>query len=326
MPDAAVSRNARFRTISRRSAPCSARSCCTTTRSTSRRRSSTPADFFRDAHRRIFDKMVKLAERERRHRSRHAEGRAGPLGRARRSGRPRLHRRARRRRAALDERRALRAHHQGKGDPPEPDLLGEQDSRDRVRRRGRSRRHPRSGRARDLRDRRRQGARRLRVAARAGAVEPRHDREAARAQGAHHRRADRLHRSRRDDVGTPAGRPRHHRRAAVDGEDEPRAEHGAARRHEDRHDGRLVQPRDVEGAAVPAPAHVGSAHRRAPAARRVPGRARLGPAVAGHRHAERGEDLHRRHAVDRRARDARQVPPADVRARAAPRRSSITSS
>ena len=50
--------------------------------------------------------------------------------------------------------------------------------------RGGRRRHPRPGRARDLRDRRRQGARRLRVAARPGAVEPRHDREAARAQGA----------------------------------------------------------------------------------------------------------------------------------------------
>ena len=71
-------------------------------------------------------------------------------------------------------------------------------------------------------------------------------------QGAHHRRADRLHRSRRDDVRPAAVRPRHRRGAAVDGEDEPRAEHRAARRHEDRHDGRRLQPRDVEGAAVPA--------------------------------------------------------------------------
>ena len=42
----------------------------------------------------------------------------------------------------------------------------------------------------------------------------RHDRKAARPEGAHHRRADRLHRSRRDDVGAAAGRPRHHRGAA----------------------------------------------------------------------------------------------------------------
>ena len=105
----------------------------------------------------------------------------------------------------------------------------------------------------------------------------------------------------------PVG-PGHHRGAAVDGQDEPRAEHRAARRHEDRHDGRHLQPRNVEGAAVPAHAHGRGAHRRAPAARRLSRRARLGPAVAGDRHAERGEDLHRRHAVDRRARDARQVP------------------
>ncbi len=59
-------------------------------------------------------------------------------------------------------------------------------------------------------------------------------------QGARHRRSDRLHRSRRDDVGPAALRPGHHRRAPVDGEDEPRAQHGAARRHEDRHDRRHV--------------------------------------------------------------------------------------
>ena len=98
-------------------------------------------------------------------------------------------------------------------------------------------------------------ARRVRVAARPGAGQPRHHREAARAQGAGHRRADRLHRSRRDDVRPAAVRPDHHRGAAVDGEDQPGAEHRAARRHQDRHDRRRVQPRDVEGAAVPAHAH-----------------------------------------------------------------------
>ena len=210
-------------------------------------------------------------------------------------------------------------HHQGEGDPPEPDLLREQDPRDRVRgAEDEADADPRSGRARDLRDRRRQGARRLRVAARPGAGQPRHHREAARAQGADHRRADRLHRSRRDDVGPAAVGPGHHRGAPVDGEDQPGAEHGAARRHQDRHDGRRVQPRNVEGAAVPAHADRRGADRRAPAARRVPRRARLGPAVAGDRHAERGEDLHRRHAVDRRARDAREMPAAGVRARPAP--------
>src|SRR5262245_31160027 len=59
-------------------------------------------------------------------------------------------------------------------------------------------------------------------------------------------------------------------------------------------------------------------HRRAPAARRFPGGARLGPAVAGDRHPQRGEDLHRRYAVDRGARDACKVPAAGRRARAQP--------
>ena len=165
-------------------------------------------DFFRDAHRRIFDKMVKLAERSDAIDLVTLKEELGALGRARRSRRPGLHRGAGRRRAALDQRRALRADHQGEGDAPQPDLLGQQDPRDRLRGRGGRRPHPRPGRARDLRDRRRQGPRRLRVAARSRAVEPRHDREAARAQGAGHRRADRLHRSRRDDVGPPAVRPR----------------------------------------------------------------------------------------------------------------------
>ena len=57
----------------------------------------------------------------------------------------------------------------------------------------------------------------------------------------------------------------HRRGAAVDGEDQLRAEHRAARRHVERHDRRLLQPRDVEGAAVHAHADVRGADRRAPA-------------------------------------------------------------
>ena len=52
-----------FRTTSRPNARCSARFCCTTTRSTSPPEVIDAQDFFRDAHRRIFDKMVRLAER-----------------------------------------------------------------------------------------------------------------------------------------------------------------------------------------------------------------------------------------------------------------------
>ena len=98
-------------------------------------------DFFRDAHRRIFDKMVKLVRARRRHRSRHAQGGARTLRRSRRGRRPGLHRGARRRRAALDQRRALRADHQGEGDAPQPDLLRQQDS---SRRRTRPRKRPTS--------------------------------------------------------------------------------------------------------------------------------------------------------------------------------------
>ena len=57
------------------------------------------------------------------------------------------------------------------------------------------------------------------------------DRAAVRAEAADHRRADRLCRSRRDDA-RPAGRRSGHRRGpAVDGEDEPRAQHRPIRRH-----------------------------------------------------------------------------------------------
>ena len=104
-------------------------------------------DFFRDAHRRIFDKMVRARRAGRRDRPGHPQGGAGRGGRARRGGRPGLHRRARRRRAALDQRRALRPDHQGEGHPPEPDLLGEQDPRYGVRGRGGGRPDPRPGRA-----------------------------------------------------------------------------------------------------------------------------------------------------------------------------------
>ena len=75
-------------------------------------------DFFRDAHRRIFDKMVKLVERGDAIDLVTLKEELGRVGRARRSRRAGLHHGARRRRAALDQRRALRADHQGEGDPP----------------------------------------------------------------------------------------------------------------------------------------------------------------------------------------------------------------
>ena len=165
-------------------------------------------DFFRDAHRRIFDKMVKLAERgdaidlvtlkEELGRSGELDEVGGPAYiTALVDGVP----------------RSTNVEHYARIIKEKATLRSLIFSANKIlatayEARGGRRRHPRSGRARHLRHRRRQGARRLRLAARPGAVEPRHDREAARAQGAHHRRADRLHRSRRDDVRPAAVGPR----------------------------------------------------------------------------------------------------------------------
>ena len=275
-------------------------------------------DFFRDAHRRIFDRMVALSERGDAIDFVTLKEELSRGGRARRSRRAGLHRVARRRRAAIGQRRVLRAHRQGKVDASQPDSLGEQDPGRGLRGRGGAGPAPRRGRAGDLCDRRGSHPRRVRAAARSRAEQLRDDREAAAAQGAGHRRADRLRRSRRDDLGPAAVRPRARRRAAVDGQDELRAEHRAARRHVDRHDGRLLQPGDVEGAAVHAHAHVRGAHRRAPLPQRLPEREGLRPAVARARHARRSARVHRRHRVDRRARDAREGAPPQGRARPAP--------
>ena len=255
----------------------------------------------------------------RRDRSRHAEGRARRVRRARRGRRPGLHRRARRRRAALDQRRALRADHQGEGDAPEPDLLRQQDSRDRVRR---PRRRPTSSSTRPSTRSSRSPTTRCATASC----------RCATWRSASLDTIEKLHARKELITGVPTGFT-----------DLDEMTSG-------------LQPSDlVIVAARPSMGktslvlnmaqHVGTktdmtvgifslemskeqlflrmltargAHRRAPAARRVPRRARLGPAVAGDRHAQRGEDLHRRHAVDRRARDARQVPAARGRARPAP--------
>ena len=73
-------------------------------------------DFYRDAHRRIFDKMIALSERNDAIdliTLKEELSRAGELDEV---GGPAYIARARRRRAARDQRRALRAHHQGEVD------------------------------------------------------------------------------------------------------------------------------------------------------------------------------------------------------------------
>jgi hypothetical protein len=65
----------------------------------------------------------------------------------------------------------------------------------------------------------------------------------------------------------------------VDGQDQPRAEHGRARRDQARADGGLLQPRNVAGVAVHPPADLGGADRCPQAADRPRRPARLRPAV-----------------------------------------------
>ena len=112
-------------------------------------------DFYRDAHRRIFDKMVALNERNQAIdfvTLKEELSRGGELDDV---GGPGLRRVARRRRAARDQRRVLRAHRQGKGDAAEPDLRGEQDPDQRLRGGPGVGPDPGRGRERDLRGGRR---------------------------------------------------------------------------------------------------------------------------------------------------------------------------
>ena len=158
-------------------------------------------DFFRDAHRRIFDKMVALSERGDRDRLRHAEG--GAVARrassTKSAARPTSRRSPTACRASANveyyarivkEKSTLRSliHSANKilteayEAEQEPDLLLDEAERSIFA---------------IAEDRIRAG---LRAAARSGAEQLRDDREAAAAQGAGHRRADRLRRSRRDDL------------------------------------------------------------------------------------------------------------------------------
>ena len=195
-------------------------------------------DFFRDAHRRIFDRMVALSERgdaidfvtlkEELSRRGELDEVGGPAYIASladgvpRSANVEYYAKIVKEKSTL--RSLIHSANKILADAyeaeDEPDLL--LDER----------------RARDLRDRRRSDPRRVRSAARSGAEQLHDHREAAAAQGTGHRRADRLRRPRRDDVRPAALGSRARGGASVDGQDQLRAEHRAARRHVDRHDGR----------------------------------------------------------------------------------------
>ena len=115
-----------------------------------------------------------------------------------------------------------------------------------------------------------------------------------------------LRRHRRDDARPAARRSGHRRGAPVDGEDQPRAQHRAVRGRAAQSDGRLLQPGNVEGVAVPAPAHVGGAHRQPPADERRHRPEGLRPHRARARDDEQHAAAHRRHRRHRRDGDARQ--------------------
>ena len=274
-------------------------------------------DFFRDAHRRIFDRMVTLSERGDAIDFITLKEELAAHRRSRRGRRSVVHRRAGRRRAAVGERRVLRAHRQGKVDAAQPDPLGEQDSQRGLRSGAGTGDAARRSRALDLRDCRGTHPRGLRSAQGSRAEQLRDHREAAAEQGSDHRRAERVSRSRRDDHGLSPGRPRRRRGPALDGEDELRPEHRAARRHAYDDDGGVLQPRDVERAAVHAHADVRSAHRRPSLPQRLSQREGLRQPVARAGHARGSPRVHRRHGVDRRPRNAREDPPAESRARPA---------
>ena len=149
-------------------------------------------DFYRDAHRRIFDRMVALNERhdaidfvtlkEELSRGGELDEVGGPAYIASLAdGVPRatnVEYYAR----IVKEKSTLR----------ESDLRGEQDRHERLRGRSGVGPDPRRGRERDLRRRRRPAEGRLRPDARSGQGQLPEDRAAVRAEAAHHRRAHRL--------------------------------------------------------------------------------------------------------------------------------------
>ena len=189
-------------------------------------------DFFRDAHRRIFDKMVALSERNDAIDLVTLKEELRALGRARRSRRAGLHRR----RSPTACRAVANVEHYARIVKEKSTLRSLIHSANKILADAYQAEEdagpdPRRGREGDLRDCRGPHPRGFRAAARPRAEQLRDHREAAAAQGAGHRRADRLRRSRRDDLRPAAVGPGAGGGAAVDGEDQLRAQHRAARRH-----------------------------------------------------------------------------------------------
>ena len=102
-------------------------------------------DFYREAHRRIFEAMAALAERSQPIDLVTLKDELVRAVGARSRGRRRLSRQPRRRRPAHHERRALEPDHQGEGGPPEPDPRRQPHRAVVLRGRGRRRRSSSTG-------------------------------------------------------------------------------------------------------------------------------------------------------------------------------------
>ena len=135
--------------------------------------------------------------------------------------------------------------------------------------------------------------------------ELRADHEDVRVRRRDDRHADRLPRHRPDDVGPPAGQPRHRRRPPEHGQVGVRARHRVEPRAAPRHPGRGLHARDVEARGRPAADVLRGPGRAAAPAHRPAHERGLAAPRQGLRRAHEGADLRRRHAPDDDARDPR---------------------
>ena len=281
-----------------------------------------PEDFYRDAHRRIFEKMIALAERRTAIDFVTLKEELGAAGELDTVGGPAYV-------ASLVDGvpRATNVEYYAqivkeKSMLRKPDLRGQHDPPRRLRGGPGRGRDPRPRRAVDLPDRR--GAASARASCRCTTLA---QESVETIEKAHEEKKlitgvpTGFQRPRQPDVRLPARRPHHRRGAAVDGEDVAGAEHRAARRAPTT--GLTVGVFSLEMSKEQLFLRMLSsrgADRRPPPPHRLPARRRLGPADRGARRPGPGEGLHRRHAGHRRARDAREVAPPGGRARPRPAR------
>ena len=168
--------------------------------------------------------------------------------------------------ARRHERPALRRDRARDGHAARADPRRHRGRAARLRPPGRHARAARHGRAEGLRDRAERHDRGLhahQAAARRG-LPPAHAAVRERRRQRRHGPSDRLRRARSPDLRPAEVEPRDPGRPAVDGQDEPRAQHRRARRGDAAEAGRAVLARDVQGRDRPAPAVLGRQGRPEP--------------------------------------------------------------